>query len=97
MAEEENLFLRNNQQLGVEDKLELTCLVARFSSAEGSGFLGAATSGTSLAAFLVFAFADFGAARSLVDFGVAVPLVVLGVFSLIVGRGFLTDSGCAAL
>jgi hypothetical protein len=70
-------------------------LVARFSSAESSGFLGATVSGTSLAAFFVFAFADLGAEESLAVFGVEVPLVVLGVFNLIVGRGFLTDSGCA--
>jgi hypothetical protein len=73
----------------------LACLVARFSSAESSGFFGAGDAGASLAAFLPFAFADFGADESLVDFGVDVPLAVFGVLSLIVGRGFLIDSGCA--
>jgi hypothetical protein len=55
------------------------------------------TSGVSAALTLGVAFfldfADFGAAESLAAFGVEVPLMVLGVFNLIVVLGFLTESG----
>ena len=75
---------------------KLTCLLALFSSALSSGFLGVSAGASfSLAAFFVFGLADLAVDGSFAGFEAGVPLGValeLLLLSLMVGLGFLTDS-----